>query len=108
MVQFTPMPEKIKMHSKKIIAVLFLLSCLLIGAFSSPLLSKTDHSTYSKVNTRADVAADSVYVCLSREAYAYHCRSNCRGLRQCTHTVKRVSMSYAQVTLNRRACGYCY
>jgi hypothetical protein len=95
------------MYYKKLMVVLFLLCCLLTGAFSGTLFSKAD-SNYITVNTSAGVEADSVYVCLSREAYAYHCRNNCRGLRQCTHIVKRASIGYAQIKLNRRACGYCY
>lgn len=48
-----------------------------------------------------------VYVCVSGTAYAYHNKETCRGLRSCTHTIKKVSYAEAK-KMKRKACGYCY
>ena len=51
-------------------------------------------------------AQEKVLICKSGGAYAYH-NSMCRGLKECTHTIERVSISEA-TKLKRKPCGYCY
>ena len=48
-----------------------------------------------------------VLVCKSSAAYAYHIRSNCRGLRECTHKIIKVELSEAIDGMGRKPCGYC-
>lgn len=48
-----------------------------------------------------------VYICNSNKAYAYHIDRDCKGLKKCTHEVLTVSKSDAINKYGRRACGYC-
>ena len=54
----------------------------------------------------ATVPDTKVLICISTGATKYHA-SYCRGLKQCTHEVKEVSVNEAR---NRgySACGWCY
>jgi hypothetical protein len=56
------------------------------------------------VNVRAQV--DSVLICKSRSAYAYH-RYECRGLKHCTYTIVKLSRAEA-VKMGYRPCKVCY
>jgi len=47
-----------------------------------------------------------VLICKSGTAYAYHARE-CQGLKQCTHTIEKVSLAEAK-EMRRTPCGYCY
>jgi hypothetical protein len=59
------------------------------------------------MQTSHQITTDSVYVCLSTAAYAYHSDYNCRGLKQCEHLIQYVHIEKAQA-MRRRPCGYCY
>lgn len=48
-----------------------------------------------------------VYICTGKNSYAYHCRIDCRGLKNCKAEVKTVTITEAQ-ELKRKPCGYCY
>jgi len=50
-------------------------------------------------------AGTKVYICISAKAYAYHYSLNCRGIKQCTHEVKEISIKEA-LKLGKKACGY--
>jgi hypothetical protein len=50
---------------------------------------------------------DSVLICDSENAYAYHAKW-CTGLKRCTHQVKKVTLSEAKRLGFEKACGYCY
>lgn len=50
----------------------------------------------------------SVFICVSTGAYAYHKDTKCRGMKNCTHTIKEISIKYAVDTLRKKPCGYCY
>ena len=47
-----------------------------------------------------------VYICVSPNAPAYHFIRNCRGLNRCTHRIIQVSEIKAINKYNRRKCGY--
>jgi hypothetical protein len=49
---------------------------------------------------------DYVLICISGTAYAYH-KITCRGLKECTHTIEKVSQAEA-IKQRRKPCGYCY
>lgn len=51
-------------------------------------------------------AEEYVYVCESPTAYAYHKTKECRGLRKCTHAIKKVTVSDAKRD-GRNACKVC-
>jgi hypothetical protein len=51
--------------------------------------------------------ADSVYICVSARAYAFHDHL-CSGLKNCTHEIRKVELKYARETLNKKACKNCY
>ncbi|HTD39877.1 MAG TPA: hypothetical protein VK671_04595 [Mucilaginibacter sp.] len=57
-----------------------------------------------KYVTRA--AVDSVYICQSKSAYAYH-KYECRGLARCTHGIVKITRAQA-IKLGYRACKICY
>lgn len=61
----------------------------------------------SRKNTENDTIPGTVYVCISRTAYAYHIDFNCRGLRECTHRIIEVDLVEASETMRRKPCGYC-
>ena len=54
------------------------------------------------------VAQETVYLCDSRSAYAYHSSTSCRGLNRCSHGVISVSKGDAQGSYGRSACKICY
>lgn len=39
---------------------------------------------------------DGVYICVSKTAGKYHYNRQCRGLKQCTHTIESVSLQEAK------------
>lgn len=50
--------------------------------------------------------SESVYICLSEGAYAYHHDSSCLGLKRCSHEVRAVSLKEAQEEYGRQLCGF--
>ena len=50
---------------------------------------------------------DSVYLCFSGSAYAYHRTLHCTGLNRCTHEIGKVSSADAVKKYGRKPCGYC-
>jgi hypothetical protein len=60
-----------------------------------------------KVSVRNQIRADSVLICNSRNAEVYH-DHYCRGLKACTHEIKKVTLGFAKNELGRRACLICY
>jgi hypothetical protein len=49
---------------------------------------------------------DSVYICQSRSAYAYHAYE-CRGLARCTHGIIKITKAQA-IKMGYRPCKICY
>lgn len=50
-------------------------------------------------------AKTQVYICRSAGAKRYHFRSNCRGIKRCTHEVAKVSVETAK-GYGLTVCGY--
>ena len=48
-----------------------------------------------------------VYLCDSETAHVYHSTKDCRGLRNCTHKIIKVTLDDAVNKYNRRACKIC-
>lgn len=48
-----------------------------------------------------------VYICNSKYATVYHADKECKGLGNCTHSVKELTLGEAQ-RKKRRACKICY
>ncbi len=46
-----------------------------------------------------------VYICDSKTAKKYHLKANCRGLRNCTHKVIKVTIDEAQKR-GKTLCGW--
>jgi hypothetical protein len=53
----------------------------------------------------AGFQSSKVYICMSASSYAYHYTLECRGIKQCTHEVKSISIKEA-MDLGRKECGY--
>lgn len=51
---------------------------------------------------------DSVHICVSKGAIAYHQTLSCRGLRSCKHQIIKVSLSDAINKYHLRECHVCY
>lgn len=51
-------------------------------------------------------AADSVLICQSRSAYAYH-KYECRGLSRCTHGILKLTLEQAK-KMGYKPCKICY
>ena len=49
---------------------------------------------------------DTVYICVSPTAHAYHISRECRGLKKCTHQIKEVSVEKA-VAKGYKKCKVC-
>lgn len=49
-----------------------------------------------------------VYICVSSSASVYHQTRECRGLSNCTHTIKAVTENEAVNDYARRKCRVCY
>jgi hypothetical protein len=87
---------------KKILIILLLITSS-IGFIS---ISDRTNSN-SKLATTFPIE-NSVYICNSSGAYAYHSSTNCSGLNRCTHTIIKVSVKDAVEKYRRRACKLCY
>lgn len=55
----------------------------------------------------APPVSDSVYVCMSGSAYAYH-SGYCSGLKRCTHEVRKLKKKDALDRGFSKACSFCY
>ena len=49
-----------------------------------------------------------VYICMGPQAECYHKSTECRGIKNCSKTIKKVTLNEATDKYNRRPCGYCY
>lgn len=49
---------------------------------------------------------DSVYLCMGNYSHAYHKYPNCKGLHNCSTSLKKVSLFYATHKYKRVHCGY--
>jgi hypothetical protein len=78
---------------------------LLFLALSASLISFTTNSRIN--NSNAQTSQDSVYICKSSSAYAYHSTLECRGLQHCTHGIIKVSLYDAIHVYGHRACKIC-
>ena len=54
------------------------------------------------------LVTSNVYICDSKGAKVYHSTKNCKGLTNCTHTIKEVAKDDAINKYARRACKICY
>ena len=64
-------------------------------------------ASVSQASRSLPVDEDTVYICNSPNAYAYHRNRGCAGLNRCTHGISSVSKSTAQ-SKGRSACKKCY
>ncbi len=85
---------------KKILLALTL--CFSVFAFSN-----VNYISSKNPTTHITPKTDSVYICNSTTAYAYHSTSDCKGLNNCTHGVIKVSLSDATNKYGRRPCKIC-
>ena len=65
----------------------------------------TSNISYSALPT-IKVLRDSVYICQSKSAYAYH-NYECRGLARCTHGIIKITKAEA-IKLGYKPCKICY
>ena len=49
-----------------------------------------------------------VYLCMGGSSECYHKTNDCRGLKSCSKTIKKVTLKEAKEKYHRRPCGYCY
>lgn len=50
---------------------------------------------------------EKVYICVSKRAKRYHCNKNCKGLRNCKHEIKTITLEVAQKR-GLTPCKLCY
>ena len=62
------------------------------------------NATAIKLHTKTTI--DSVYICQSRSAYAYHSHI-CRGLARCTHGIVKLTKAQA-IKIGYKPCKICY
>jgi hypothetical protein len=70
-------------------------------------LSFTNFRFNSSKNASPSTHIDSVFICVSRSAYANHIRLNCNGLNRCTHQIMKVSLYDAAHKYGRQPCKIC-
>ena len=87
---------------RKLIAIVALLCAVVCFSFTDI----RDLSALPLLVTNA-TTKDSVYICDSKTAYAYHKDQDCSGLNYCTHGVYKVSLKDAETVYGRRACKLC-
>lgn len=61
-------------------------------------------NTEASRNKKEEVA---VYICVSKTAKRYHCDRDCRGLNNCTHEIKIVTVKEAEKR-GLTPCKLCY
>lgn len=49
--------------------------------------------------------SNEVWICDSPSAEVYHLDENCRGLKKCSHEIKKITLDRAK-SLKRRLCGF--
>jgi hypothetical protein len=57
---------------------------------------------------KPQIKTDSVWICVSKGAIAYHQTLSCRGLRSCKHRIIKVSLPDAINKYHLRECHVCY
>lgn len=57
-------------------------------------------------HTEADAEATYVYICTGPKSTVYHKTDKCRGLKNCSTSVKKVTVQEAE-KMGRRACKIC-
>ena len=70
------------------------------------LLFSVSISNAKTILPHAKTNVDSVYICQSKSAYAYH-SYQCRGLARCTHGIVKIAKAQA-IKLGYKACKICY
>jgi hypothetical protein len=50
--------------------------------------------------------AKEVYICVSSTATKYHLIQNCKGLGECTHSIKKVTLKKANELGYKNLCGW--
>lgn len=81
---------------KKLLKALPLILFSAIIAFS---FNGEDPRTNISPNTK-------VFICVSEGAYAYHYKKNCRGLGNCKHEIKEVTLEEAFKKGKKKLCGW--
>ena len=49
-----------------------------------------------------------VYICMGPSSECYHKDTDCRGIKNCSKEIKKVTLKEAIEKFKRRPCGYCY
>ena len=80
---------------------LFAVLSIFLFSFTNP------HHQLRKHLTAACLKNDSVFICVSGRAYAYHSTLECRGLQRCTHQIMKTSLYEAVNKYGYRACKIC-
>lgn len=47
-----------------------------------------------------------VYICVSKTASKYHITATCKGLKECTHEIKKVTVTEAKKLGYKNLCGW--
>ena len=50
--------------------------------------------------------SDKVYICTGPQSHAYHTKRNCKGLKNCSRSVKTVTLEEAE-QMHRHPCRFC-
>lgn len=55
----------------------------------------------------ACATSDGVYVCMGPQSRRYHKSASCKGLRNCSREIKKVSLEQAK-SMHKTPCHICY
>jgi len=80
---------------------------LILVSLSFFSFSSAPHHQLPKHSSVTEVRNDSVFICVSSRAYAYHSTLICRGLQRCTHQIIKISLYDAVNKYGYRACKIC-
>jgi hypothetical protein len=75
--------------------------------FSLILFTSVLAFSFSGEDDRTAVSPNTkVYICVSEGAYAYHYDKDCRGLKNCKHDIKEVTLDEAFKKGKKKLCGW--
>jgi hypothetical protein len=61
---------------------------------------------YNHATVPAKSEVTYVYICVTKNSYAYHYDYYCRGLKQCKGEKRKVTLEDAKGKYERKICGY--
>lgn len=94
---------------KSFISIFTIAIACFFGQHAQPVLPQNAfvHANYQALIDSCESTTTTVYICTGPKSECYHSHSKCRGLNNCSTTIKTVSIEKAE-EMKRRPCKLCY